>query len=126
MIITIFIVAGFGIYNILNMVIYEKIKEIAILKATGFQGKDVISIFLRQSLIIGVIGSFAGMLLGWSVSYTVSKMYLGLGNVEYLPITFLAKHYIQGGVFGIVTAFFAGYIPAVRASKVDPVLIIRG
>lgn len=126
MVITILIVAGFGIYNILNMVIYEKIKEIAILKATGFQGKDVISIFIRQSLIIGVIGSVAGMLLGWLISYAVSKMYLGLGNVEYLPITFLTKHYLQGGAFGIVTAFFAGYIPAVKASKVDPVQIIRG
>lgn len=126
MVITILIVAGFGIYNILNMVIYEKIKEIAILKATGFQGKDVISIFLRQALIIGCIGSVAGMLMGALISYAVSKMYLGLGNVDYLPVTFLTKHYVQGGAFGIVTAFFAGYIPAVKASKVDPVLIIRG
>ncbi|MFP9100503.1 ABC transporter permease [Flavobacterium sp. RHBU_24] len=126
MVITILIVAGFGIYNILNMVIYEKIKEIAILKATGFQGKDVVSIFLRQALIIGCIGSVAGMLMGALISYGVSKMYLGLGNVDYLPVTFLTKHYVQGGAFGIVTAFFAGYIPAVKASKVDPVLIIRG
>ncbi|MBB4802133.1 lipoprotein-releasing system permease protein [Flavobacterium nitrogenifigens] len=126
MVITILVVAGFGIYNILNMVIYEKIKEIAILKATGFQGRDVINIFIRQALIIGVIGSIAGLLFGWVICCLVSKMYIGLGNVDYLPITFLSKHYIQGALFGMVTAFFAGYIPAVKASKVDPVLIIRG
>lgn len=126
MVITILIVAGFGIYNILNMVIYDKIKEIAILKATGFQGGHVVSIFIQQALFIGVIGSAAGLLFGWVISLIVSKMYIGLGNVDYLPITFHIKHYIQGAVFGIVTAFFAGYIPAVKASKVDPVQIIRG
>jgi lipoprotein-releasing system permease protein len=125
-VITILIVAGFGIYNILNMVIYEKIKEIAILKATGFQGGHVVSIFIRQALFIGVIGALAGLLFGWLISCTVSKMYIGLGNVTYLPIAFHIKHYVQGALFGMVTAFFAGYIPAVKASKVDPVQIIRG
>lgn len=125
-VITILIVAGFGIYNILNMVIYEKIKEIAILKATGFNGRDVIGIFIRQALLIGIIGSLLGLLLGWLISYFASHVYIGLGNVSYLPMAFEAKHYIQGAVFGIVTAFFAGYIPAVKASKVDPVQIIRG
>lgn len=126
MVITILIVAGFGIYNILNMVIYEKIKEIAILKATGFKGVHVVSIFIQQALLIGVIGAAAGLLFGWLIAFIVSKIYIGLGNVEYLPITFTIKHYIQGGLFGIITAFFAGYIPAVKASKVDPVQIIRG
>ncbi|MEL6635069.1 MAG: ABC transporter permease, partial [Bacteroidota bacterium] len=46
---TILIVAGFGIYNIMNMTVNEKIKEIAILNAMGFSGKDVIEIFLLQS-----------------------------------------------------------------------------
>lgn len=126
MVITILVVAGFGIYNILNMVIYEKIKEIAILKANGFRGKDVIGIFIRQALIIGMFGSIAGLLFGWLLSFLISKIYIGLGNVNYLPITFYLRHYIQGAAFGIITSFFAGYIPAVKASKVDPVLIIRG
>jgi len=123
---TILLVAGFGIYNILNMVIYEKIKEIAILKATGFQGSDVVSIFIQQALLIGFVGSAMGLVVGWLVSYLLSKLYLGLGNVTYLPMTFLPKHYIQGAVFGLLTSFFAGYIPARKASKVDPVEIIRG
>ncbi|MBO9564327.1 MAG: ABC transporter permease [Niastella sp.] len=125
-VITILIVAGFGIYNILNMVIYEKIREIAILKATGFQGKDVIGIFIRQALFIGMIGAIAGMVFGWLISLLVSHVYIGAGNVTYLPVTFRIRHYVQGGLFGIATSFFAGYIPALRASKVDPVQIIRG
>ena len=56
----------------------------------------------------------------------VPRRYLGLGNVTYLPMTFLPKHYLQGAIFGLLTSFFAGYIPARKASKVDPVSIIRG
>ncbi|NIG56400.1 FtsX-like permease family protein [Chitinophaga sp. Cy-1792] len=126
MVITILVVAGFGIYNILNMVIYEKIKEIAILKATGFQGAHVTGIFIRQALLIGLIGVITGMLFGWLISLAVSRIYLGLGSVAYLPMAFEWPIYFQGGLFGIVTAFFAGYIPALKASKVDPVQIIRG
>ncbi len=125
-VITILIVAGFGIYNILNMMIYEKIKEIAILKATGFSGKHVIAIFIFQAVFIGLIGSIAGVMFGWLISKASSMFYIGKGNLEYLPISFYAKHYIQGSLFGVVTSFFAGYVPALRAANVDPVEIIRG
>ena len=60
--ITLLIVAGFGIYNILNMMIYEKMDSIAILKATGFSGRDVKKIFILIALSIGFFGG-----LGWFV-----------------------------------------------------------
>ena len=52
---TLLIVAGFGIYNILNMLIYEKMNDIAILKAIGFSGKDVQMIFMTQAIILSLI-----------------------------------------------------------------------
>lgn len=58
--IALLIVAGFGIYNILNMLIYEKMNDIAILKATGFAGRDVKMIFILEAMIIGVFGGAAG------------------------------------------------------------------
>ena len=61
---TILLVAGFGIYNIMNMTVNEKIKDIAILKAMGFEGGDIIQIFLTQSLIIGFIGGLVGVIFG--------------------------------------------------------------
>jgi lipoprotein-releasing system permease protein len=57
--ITLLIVAGFGIYNILNMMIYEKMDSIAILKATGFSGRDVNNIFIVIALSIGIFGGGA-------------------------------------------------------------------
>ncbi|MCZ8215218.1 MAG: FtsX-like permease family protein, partial [Cyclobacteriaceae bacterium] len=86
----------------------------------------VINIFITQAVFIGLIGSLAGLIFGWSISKIVAMIYIGKGNLSYLPISFYAKHYLQGCVFGLITSFFAGYVPAKRASHVDPVEIIRG
>jgi lipoprotein-releasing system permease protein len=122
----ILLVAGFGIYNILNMTIYEKIKEIAILKAQGFSGKAVTSIFLQQAVMIGLIGGIVGVTFGFLLTLMVSKIYIGAGTLKYLPMSFYIPHYFQALSFGIITTIAAGYFTARKAAKVDPVTIIRG
>ncbi len=122
----ILLVAGFGIYNILNMTIYEKIKEIAILKAEGFSGQAVTSIFLQQAVYIGLMGGIIGIIIGYLVTLMVSRIYIGAGTLKYLPMSFYIPHYIQAISFGILTTIAAGFFPARKASKVDPVTIIRG
>jgi lipoprotein-releasing system permease protein len=122
----ILLVAGFGIYNILNMTIYEKIKEIAILKATGFSGPSVTSIFLQQAIFIGLMGATVGIVVGFLLTLMVSKIYIGAGSLKYLPMSFYPPHYLQAVLFGVLTTLAAGFFPARKASKVDPVTIIRG
>jgi lipoprotein-releasing system permease protein len=46
--------------------------------------------------------------------------------MDHFPVAFMAKHYVFGIGFGIVTTFFAGWFPSRRASKIDPVQILRG
>ncbi|MDF2551063.1 MAG: transporter permease [Chryseobacterium sp.] len=123
---TILIVAGFGIYNIMNMTVSEKIREIAILKAMGFDGKDIVHIFLVQSVIIGLIGGFIGLLLGFAVAFIVDSIPFKIASFDTLPITYLPSDYILAMVFGLAITFIAGYLPARKASKVDPVEILRG
>lgn len=122
----ILLVAGFGIYNILNMTIYEKIKEIAILKAQGFSGNAVTSIFLQQAFYIGIMGGIVGVIFGFSLTFMVSKIYIGAGTLKYLPMSFYVPHYLQALSFGVITTIAAGFFPARKAAKVDPVTIIRG
>jgi len=122
----ILLVAGFGIYNILNMTIYEKIKEIAILKATGFTGPSVTSIFLQQAIYIGLMGAIIGLLIGFLLTYGASKIYIGAGTLTYLPMSFYIPHYIEAICFALLTTIAAGFFPARKAAKVDPVSIIRG
>ncbi len=120
------LVAGFGIYNILNMTIYEKIKEIAILKAQGFSGPAVTSIFLQQAIYIGLMGGIIGIVIGFLITFGVSRIYIGAGTLKYLPMSFYIPHYIEAICFGVLTTIAAGFFPARKASKVDPVTIIRG
>lgn len=127
--ITLLIVAGFGIYNIMNMNIINKMKDIAILKATGFQGNDITGIFLLQSVMIGVAGGLLGLLIGWFFSFLLSKTPFPAGEffrISTFPVNFELFHYASGLFFGFLTTLFAGYFPSKKAAKVDPVSIIRG
>lgn len=126
---TLLMVAGFGIYNIMNMVITSKMKDIAILKAQGFAGNDIMQIFLAQSLIIGLLGAMGGLLLGFLLSYGMSRVPFPADDfilIKYFPVLFRTSHYLFGAVFGILTTLLAGILPALKASKVDPVSILRG
>jgi lipoprotein-releasing system permease protein len=127
--ITLLIVAGFGIYNILNMMIYEKMDSIAILKATGFSGKDVNRVFIFIALTIGIFGGLLGLLFGFGVSALIDQIPFdtaALPHITTYPVSYNPKFYIIGGIFSLVTTYFAGYFPSQKASKIDPVIIIRG
>jgi lipoprotein-releasing system permease protein len=121
---TILIVAGFGIYNILNMTVSQKINDIAILKAMGFKGKDVIRIFLTQALSIGVMGVIGGMIIATVMVTLLKKVYIG-GDIGYFPIDYEPMKFAQGVIVGMIITFFAGYLPARKAAQVDPVSIFR-
>ncbi len=127
--VTLLIVAGFGIYNILNMMIYEKMDSIAIMKAIGFSGKDVNLIFIFIALSIGIFGGILGLLVGFGMSNIIDNIPFNtesLPTIKTYPINYNPAFYIIGGIFSIVTTYFAGYFPSRKASKIDPVIIIRG
>jgi len=126
---TLLLVAGFGIYNILNMMIYEKMNDIAILKATGFSGKDVKLIFIFQAMLIGLIGGIIGLILGYFASVAISHAPFetdALPTIKHYPVNFDPMFYVVGIIFALTATFFAGYLPARKAQKIDPVEIIRG
>ena len=120
----ILLVAAFGIYNIINMTIKEKLNDIAILKATGFSGKDVINIFLKESLVMGIIGTAMGLLLASVLIKFVSGIYIG-GDREFFPIGYESSVFVVGSFLGVLITLGAGYIPAVGAAKIDPIEIFR-
>jgi len=127
--ITLLIVAGFGIYNILNMLIYEKMDDIAILKATGFSGQDIKLIFIIQALIIGIVGGILGLSIGYGVSLFIDSIPFvteALPTIDTYPINYDPMFYIGGMAFALVCTFIAGYLPSLKASKLDPIEIIRG
>ncbi|MFN1834634.1 ABC transporter permease [Balneola sp. MJW-20] len=127
-IISILLVSGFGIFNVLSMMIYEKMNDIAILKSIGYTDIDIRNIFLSEALIIGFLGGLAGLILGFLVSLIVSMIPTnveGFVKTEYLNINFSPYFYLLAFVFGLVATGIAGFMPARKASKIDPINIIR-
>lgn len=127
--IVLLVVAGFGIYNILNMMIYEKLDAIAILKATGFNGSDVQRIFLLLSIIIGVVGGIGGLVFGFTLQKIIDNIPFNteaLPTIKTYPIDYSVEYYIIAVTFALLTTWIAGWFPARKASQVDPVEIIRG
>ncbi len=127
--IVLLLVAGFGIYNILNMMIYEKMDTIAILKATGFSGSDVKKIFMTISLSIGLAGALAGALLGLFFSILIDNIpfdSMAVPGVDTYPVDYGLQYYTIAILFAVATTFLASWFPSQKASLVDPVEIIRG
>jgi lipoprotein-releasing system permease protein len=127
--ITLLVVSGFGIYNILNMMIFEKLDTIAILKAIGFSSQDVNRIFISIALSIGIIGGVFGLIFGFLACLFIDQIPFetaALPTIKTFPVDYNMKYYLIGGIFSLITTYFAGFFPARKASSVDPVEIIRG
>ncbi len=120
----IIIVAAFTIYNIVNMTVKQKLHDIAILKAQGFASKSVVKIFISEALIMGILSTIMGLIIGAALVQALSKVYIG-GDRGYFPIQFEPEIMMYGALIGLFVAFIAGLIPARGAAKIDPVAIFR-
>jgi len=94
------------------------------LKATGFRGKDIITIFVVEAFIMGFIGTILGLTIGFILVSIMQTVYIG-PPIGYFPIFHDAGVYTTGAVFGLLVALGAGYFPARKASGVDPIEIFR-
>jgi putative ABC transport system permease protein len=123
------LVAGIGIMNIMIVSLIERTREIGILKALGMKSRTVLTIFLGESVIIGLIGAIVGIVLGWilaniTASVIGSGVFGGGGGFTITPL--LTPEVLVGALaFGVgVSVIFALY-PAWRASKLKPVEALR-
>ena len=104
-------------------------RKCPVLKATGFSGSDVRKIFIGIALTIGLVGGVLGLIFGFSLSLVIDQIPFNtpaLPTVKTYPINYNLVFYLIGIVFALITTYFAGYFPAKKASKIDPVIIIRG
>ena len=122
------LVAGVAIMNIMIVSLIERTREIGILKALGMKSRTVLTIFLGESVLIGVIGALVGIALGWTLANIVAKLLASgaFGGNGFIVTPLLTPEVFLGALgFGIgVSVIFALY-PAWRASKLKPVEALR-
>lgn len=127
MTLSILIVAGFGIYNILSMAVNHKRREIAILRSIGFESSDIVQLFMTQGILLGALGGLIGCALGYGVCQIMARIEItprGLGG-NHMIIVFFTGIYVRGFLLAFGSASVAGFLPARAAGKLSPIDIIR-
>jgi lipoprotein-releasing system permease protein len=126
---TIILLAGFSIFNILTLMVLDKVREIAVLRSMGYRRRDISAVFLWQGLLIAAIGSILGCAVGAALTYGISKIpanIRGLLTTSHFLVHWSVNHYVVASLIAFVAIFLASYFPARRAAKLAPVTILRG
>jgi len=134
------LVAGIGIMNIMTVSVMERTREVGILKAIGAKSRTVLTMFLSEAVLIGVIGGVIGMFAGYGLSYALAYVVSGLVQPQQgqntlfsapgrKPLTiepiFTPEWTIAAFAFAIVVCIVFGLYPARKASRLNPVEALR-
>ena len=112
------IVGGIGIMNIMLVSVTERTREIGIRLAVGAHGRDVLTQFLVEAIILSVMGGTLGVALGVGASQLVSK----LNN---WPVLISSSAIIGAVAFSAAIGVFFGFYPARKAAQLDPIEALR-
>jgi putative ABC transport system permease protein len=112
------VLAAVGIYGVMNYSVAQRTHEIGIRMALGAQRSDILKMVVGQGMILAAIGIVAGLIAAFVVTRVMETFLFGVGARDLL--TFLIIPLVLGAV-----AFLSSYIPARRATKVDPMVALR-
>ncbi len=116
------LVAALGIANTMAMSVFERTKEIGVLRAMGWSRLRVMVLILMEAAALGVAGGFAGMLLGWVALRVLAALPQTAGVVSSaLPVQTLAEALLMAILVGVL----AGSVPAWRGAQLSPVEALR-
>jgi len=124
------LVATLGVANTMMMAIYERTREIGVLKALGARNKEVRRIFTADAVLLGFIGGVVGLILGTLLGrlvdwighlYLANEGVTGIGPISIVPPWLAIGALLFAALIGVV----GGIYPATRAARLDPVVALK-
>ena len=125
---SILLLSGLGLFNVFAIMVIEKTRDIAILRAIGFKSSDVSAVFLWQGSIVLLVGIIIGSIVGILATYGISKIPLrirGIFSTDNFVVNWDLSHYLLAILISGVFVAVASWIPARRAARIEPAKIIR-
>lgn len=110
--------ASLGIYGLLSYTVAQRAREIGVRMALGAQRSDVLKLVIGQGMKLAFIGVVIGLIASWAVTRTIKSLLFGISASD--PITFIAIALLLA-----LVALFACFIPARRATNIDPMIALR-
>ena len=116
-------VAAIGIANTMMMSIYERTKEIGVIKVLGCDLSNIRNMFLSEAAFIGLIGGAIGLILSFIISTIINVVMQGsyMANISYIPLWLV----LIALAFSILVGMLSGLFPALRAMRLSPLAAIR-
>lgn len=124
----IILVASFNIVSTLTMIVAEKGREIAILKAMGAKATGVMKVFMTGGLIIGLVGTAIGIPLGYAIGYALEIFYVFPADIYYIshiPVKIRGFDILVVSISAVIISFLATLYPSWQAARLDPAEALR-
>jgi ABC-type lipoprotein release transport system permease subunit len=115
-------IGGLGVLNTMLMSVLERTREVGVLRALGWRGRQILGMVLREALTLGVIGGLCGVLLGLGLAWLAAQVPGTLGAID--P-SYDSGLFVQAIVVALVTGVVGGLYPAWRATRMRPVEALR-
>jgi putative ABC transport system permease protein len=112
------ILAAMGIYGVISYSVGQRVHEVGVRIALGAQSGNILKLVMKQSLQLAVVGVAIGLVAAFALSRLIQSLLFGVGALD--PITFVGTPLLLAAV-----ALLASYVPALRATRVDPITALR-
>ena len=110
--------ASLGLYGVMSYAVVQRTHEIGVRVALGAERGDIMSLVIKRSVMLAVIGIVIGVVMAIPVGFAIQPFLYDVGGAD--PVTFIAVALVL-----LIVAVAAGYVPALRATKVDPMVALR-
>ena len=118
------VVGGIGVMNVLLISVTERTAEIGIRKAVGANRRDIVLLFLSESITVSAFGSFLGLIFGTLFTMAAIPIIKALTKAPF-QAAYTLNTFLVVGILALLVGIIFGTYPAIRASKLDPVDAIR-